>query len=292
MIEETKAETVEDYKPCTGKPIISLDTFFDRFKEMGTQHILNSCKSERSRELLKQIQEINHINSYLTNRVKAKSARLEQLKSLNRRLAVPYTKPMSRLPDPVPISRAVTKLLSTVHQPPEPRDDTILTETWLDMETADKETAVAAAAAAVTLLPPERPETPEKLPVPATMTALIVPPSDKSGEGDAPSDTPSTEIPQIIIAGDPPMAYTYKDGAVVGYDPDQLQSSLHYNKALEEQYSKVVEQHYKEKISAAYFEVNTLFMLVFGLCYFNFVTLLNCDSLIGLVILKNLTSRS
>ena len=253
MIEETKELSVEDYKPCTGKPIISLDTFFDRFKEMGMQHILNSCKSERSRELLNQIQEINHVNSYLSNRIKTKSAKLEQLKSLNRRLSIPYTKPISTLPDPVPLSRAVTKLLSTVHRPPEPRNDAILAETWLDKESS--ETVAAKSPLQPTCSPDLFPE---------PMSALVIPTkiSEAKEEGEASGDvpeTPSTEIPQIIIAGDPPMAYTYKDGAVVGYDPEQLQTSLHYNKVLEEQYSKVVEQHYKEKISAAYFEVCVIY---------------------------------
>ena len=273
MIEETRDPPLEDYKPCTGKPLITLDTFFDRFKEMGMQYILNKCQSEKSRETLKQLQELNQVNSYLANRIKAKSAKLEQLKNLKARLSVPYTKPLKTLPEPIPMSRAAAELLSTIHKPPEFRADVIVAETFTDKETAEKHVKKE-------LQPPkERPTTSEepevvvKLPVPATMSALVSKPrepssSDKPEETAAPketggSETPTTDAPQIIIAGDPPMAYTYKDGALVGY-PEALQSSLTYNKALEDQYNKVVEQHYKEKISAAYFEV---ILLQPGTCY-------------------------
>ncbi|XP_063686041.1 uncharacterized protein LOC134819819 isoform X1 [Bolinopsis microptera] len=264
MMEETRDRPVEDYKPCTGKPLITLDTFFDRFKEMGMQYILDKCQSEKSRETLKQLQELNQVNSYLANRIKAKSSKLEQLKNLNARLSVPYSKPLRALPEAIPLSKAATELLSTIHKPPEFRTDIIIAETFTDKEIIEKQSKKDPQVSSPEEPPRpttiEEPEVVVKLPVPASMSALVPKPtepnsSEKPEEAAASKDTetPTTDTPQIIIAGDPPMAYTYKDGALVGY-PEALQSSLTYNKALEDQYNKVVEQHYKEKISAAYFE--------------------------------------
>jgi hypothetical protein len=263
MIEETRDPPVEHYKPCTGKPLITLDTFFDRFKEMGMQYIVNKCQSEKSRETLKQLQELNQVNSYLASRIKAKSAKLEQLKNLKARLSVPYTNPLKTLPEPIPLSKATIELLSTIHKPPEFRADVIVAETFSDKDTSDERVTKDQPPPKKPPAKVEEPEVVVKLPVPATMSALVSKPGESSscekpGESAAPketgTDTPTSDTPQIIIAGDPPMAYTYKDGALVGY-PEALQSSLTYNKALEDQYTKVVEQHYKEKISAAYFEV-------------------------------------
>ena len=262
MIEETRDPPLEEYKPCTGKPLITLDTFFDRFKEMGMQYILNKCQSEKSRETLKQLQELNQVNSYLANRIKAKSAKLEHLKNLKARLSVPYSKPLKSLPEAIPLSKATTELLATIHKPPEFRSDVIVAETFADKETTENKEKKENPPPKESPAALEEPEIVVKLPVPATMSALVSKPreqtsSDKPEETPAPkttteSEPPTTDAPQIIIAGDPPMAYTYKDGALVGY-PEAFHSS--YNKALEDQYHKVVEQHYKEKISAAYFEV-------------------------------------
>ncbi|KAL5262006.1 hypothetical protein ACHWQZ_G007645 [Mnemiopsis leidyi] len=261
MIEETRDPPLEDYKPCTGKPLITLDTFFDRFKEMGMQYIVNKCMSEKSRETLKQLQELNQVNSYLANRIKAKSAKLEHLKNLKARLSVPYSKPLKSLPEAIPLSKATSQLLATIHKPPEFRADVIVAETFADKETTEIKEKTENPPPKETPATSEEPDIVVKLPVPATMSALVSKPrerttSDKPEETQAPkttteSEPPTTDAPQIIIAGDPPMAYTYKDGALVGY-PEAFHSS--YNKALEDQYHKVVEQHYKEKISAAYFE--------------------------------------
>eukprot|EP00116_Pleurobrachia_bachei_P009010 sb/3469272/ len=220
MLEETRGGGDPEYRPCTGKPLLSLDTFFSRFKDMAMQHIVSSCKRDGSRELLKQLNDLNQINNSLASRLKAKSARLEQLRALRARLAVPYSTHLRELPPAAPVSEAVAKLLSTLHKPPE--KDTIVAETWIDPVPAPTTTTVLDE---------------EKLPAPVDPS----PAADSRTEGTKHSDTKPTkqpttpapttpvdqsskaaavvdikddekEEPQIIIAGDPPVAYAYKDG--------------------------------------------------------------------------------
>jgi len=225
------------------------------------QYMIKNAKSDKTKNLMTELKDLNQVNSYLANQLKAKAAQLDHLRKLNARLAVPFTNPLKPLPDPAPHSKHVAKLLKAVHDPLSFANDIVpeCDETLVEERVEEKKEI---------LKPVEVKE--EVLAPPPVLEVVQEVRSVPSVEEIKPP-VPPEEAPQIIIAGDPPVAWTCnKDGTVVGYKPSEVPTLhneqykgdisrlIHQNKAqYQGQFNKVVEQQYKEKLLAqqgAYFE--------------------------------------
>lgn len=265
------------------------------------QYMIKNAKSDKTKQLMTELKDLNQVNSFLANQLKAKAAQLDHLRKLNARLAVPFTNPLKPLPEPAPHSKQIAKLLKAVHDPltfandvvPEPADETLVEEEEerkVEIKPVEvKEEAVLEIAThpahPAHLAHPAHPTHPAhsahttqlaQLAHPAhtaQLAQLEVVEEVRPSIEEIKPPLPAEEAPQIIIAGDPPVAWTCnKDGTVVGYKPSEVPSLnseqykgdisrlIHQNKAQYKdmsQFNKVVEQQYKEKLLAqqgAYFE--------------------------------------